>query len=109
MAERQTPPVSNPLKSTHTATLQPAVPEDAPSKDPVFLVMFTGQIEFAEASPLLSCHCLVHPVSTLAATNEMLDSLVGINISFSLISFQNLMISTVTTAMCMARIGKLCL
>ena len=52
MAERQPPPVSNPLNATQTAILQPAGTEDNPNKDPVFLVMFTGQIQSAEASLL---------------------------------------------------------
>ena len=51
MAERLPPPAPS---ASHGAGLQAPVSETNVRKDPVFLVMFTGQIESAEASYLLS-------------------------------------------------------
>ena len=47
MAERQPPPA---LGTSHGAGLPGSMSENSIRKDPVFLVMFTGQIESAEVS-----------------------------------------------------------
>lgn len=56
MAEGQPPPAPSTLRTTHPQLT--AAEEDTP-KDPVFLVMFTGQIESAEASFYLSMFAII--------------------------------------------------
>ena len=51
MAERLPPLAPG---TSYGPTLQAASPDSSAKKDPVFLVMFTGQIESAEASILLN-------------------------------------------------------
>lgn len=56
MAEGQPPPAPSTLRTTH---LQPTPAEEDTRKDPVFLVMFTGQIESAEVSFYLSMFAFI--------------------------------------------------
>ena len=102
MAERLPPLAAGIQHTAPPASLQPATTAEEGRKDPVFLVMFTGQIESAEASPL--SHSSDSRIFFYPLTLAHLD-----HKPYLINSFQNLMSSTATTAMYTARIGMWCL